>query len=89
MLLRWLINGGGVRPKTQPPPPCERNEFTALDWDYMTDLAYGELVMDLGITFHPEWTEPLVGLWRLEQLEASFGASGFTHGNIHHTCTLG
>ena len=55
----------------------------------MTDLAYGELVMDLGITFHLEWTEPLVGLWRLEQLKASFGASGFTRGNIHHTCTLG
>jgi hypothetical protein len=64
-------------------------EFPALDWDYMTDHRHGELVVDLGITFHPTWNEPLVGLWRLEQLEASFGASGFVRGNIHHTCTLG
>ena len=55
----------------------------------MTDHRHDELIMDLGITFHSIWMEPLVGLWRLEQLEVSFGESGFTHGNIHHTCTLG
>jgi len=65
------------------------SEFPALDWDHMTDRRNGELVIDLGITFHPIWNEPLVGLWRLEQLEASFGASGFARGNVHHTCTLG
>ncbi|KAG6369293.1 hypothetical protein JVT61DRAFT_12632, partial [Boletus reticuloceps] len=65
------------------------SEFPALDWDHMTDRRNGELVVDLGITFHPIWKVPLVGLWRLEQLEASFGASGFARGNLHHTCTLG
>ncbi|KAF9234754.1 hypothetical protein BU15DRAFT_36660, partial [Melanogaster broomeanus] len=65
------------------------SEFPALDWNYMTDRRHGELIIDLGITFHPVWKEPLVGLWRLEQLEASFGASGFVRGNIHHACTLG
>ncbi|KAF9230725.1 hypothetical protein BU15DRAFT_83272 [Melanogaster broomeanus] len=53
------------------------SEFPALDWNYMTNRRHGELMIDLGITFHPVWKEPLVGLWRLEQLEASFGASGF------------
>ncbi|KAF9224674.1 hypothetical protein BS17DRAFT_816891 [Gyrodon lividus] len=65
------------------------SEFPALDWDHMTDCRHGELLLDLGITFHPICKEPLVGLWRLEQLEASFGASGFVRGNVHHTCTLG
>ncbi|KAF9220467.1 hypothetical protein BS17DRAFT_820785 [Gyrodon lividus] len=55
----------------------------------MTNRRHGELLLNLGITFHPICKEPLVGLWRLEQLEASFGASGFVHGNVHHTCTLG
>ncbi|KAF9218108.1 hypothetical protein BS17DRAFT_852944, partial [Gyrodon lividus] len=53
------------------------SEFPALDWDHMTNRRHGELLLDLGITFHPICKEPLVGLWRLEQLEASFGASGF------------
>ncbi|KAF9218411.1 hypothetical protein BS17DRAFT_871358 [Gyrodon lividus] len=65
------------------------SEFPALDWDHMTDRRHGELLLDLGITFHPICKEPLVGLWRLEQLKASFGASGFVRGNVHHTCTLG
>ncbi|KAF9222832.1 hypothetical protein BS17DRAFT_646087, partial [Gyrodon lividus] len=65
------------------------SKFPALDWDYMTDHRHGELVLVLGITFHPTCAEPLVGLWRLEQLEASFCVSGFLHCNVHHTCTLG
>ena len=65
------------------------SEFPTLDWNYMTDRRHGEVILDLGITFHPIWNTSLVGLWRLEQLEASFGASGFSCGNIHHICTLG
>ncbi|KAF9220466.1 hypothetical protein BS17DRAFT_769390 [Gyrodon lividus] len=42
----------------------------------MTDQRHGELVLDLGITFHPIFTESLVGLWRLRQLEVSFGRYG-------------
>ncbi|KAF9222254.1 hypothetical protein BS17DRAFT_837874 [Gyrodon lividus] len=38
------------------------SEFPALDWDYMTDQRHGELILDLGITFHPISTEPSVGL---------------------------
>ena len=87
----FVVEAKGIKLWTKTVSPLESLllEFSALDWDYMTDHEYGELIMDLGITFHPEWTEPLVGLWRLEQLEASFGASGFMRGNIHHTCTLG
>ncbi|KAL4065732.1 hypothetical protein V8B97DRAFT_2025634 [Scleroderma yunnanense] len=54
----------------------------SLDWSYM-------LLVDLGIRIHPTCDEKMVGLWRLDALEASFGAGGFLQGNIHHTCTLG
>jgi hypothetical protein len=61
----------------------------ALDWPYMTDRNNGELLVDLGIGIHPTCDEKLVGLWRLDALEASFGAGGYLQGNLHHTCTLG
>ncbi|KAN0101312.1 hypothetical protein V8E55_001296 [Tylopilus felleus] len=61
----------------------------ALDWSYMVDRNNGELLVDLGIGIHPTCDQKLVGLWRLDALEASFGAGGFLRGNIHHTCTLG
>ncbi|KAI5997367.1 hypothetical protein EDD15DRAFT_2162774 [Pisolithus albus] len=61
----------------------------ALDWPYMVNRNNGELLVDLGIGIHPKWDENLVGLWRLDCLEASFGAGGYLRGNIHHTCTLG
>jgi hypothetical protein len=63
--------------------------FPALDWTYMIDRNNGELLVDLGIGIHPKYSRNLVGLWRLEVLEASFGAGGFLRGNAHHTCTLG
>ncbi|KAL4064649.1 hypothetical protein J3A83DRAFT_4376894 [Scleroderma citrinum] len=61
----------------------------SLDWSYMVDRNNGELLVDLGIGIHPTCDEKMVGLWRLDALEASFGAGGFLQGNIHHTCTLG
>ncbi|KAL4061925.1 hypothetical protein J3A83DRAFT_4384674 [Scleroderma citrinum] len=61
----------------------------SLDWSYMVDRNNGELLVDLGIRIHPTCDEKMVGLWRLDALEASFGAGGFLQGNIHHTCTLG
>ncbi|KAI6096131.1 hypothetical protein F5141DRAFT_1067853 [Pisolithus sp. B1] len=65
------------------------NGIPALDWPHMVDRNNGELLVDLGIGIHPKWDEKLVGLWRLDCLEASFGAGGYLQGSIHHTCTLG
>ncbi|KAI6137546.1 hypothetical protein BKA82DRAFT_4023816 [Pisolithus tinctorius] len=50
---------------------------SALDWSHMVDRANGELLVDLGISIHPTCDEKLVGLWRLDALEASFGAGGY------------
>ena len=57
--------------------------FGGLDFPYMEDRNNGELIFDVGVTIQPENDRPLVGLWRLDCLEASFGAAGFLSGNIH------
>lgn len=60
-----------------------------LDLDYMADRSNGELTVDLAISFNPRKpTVPLVGLWRLDVLEASFGAGGYTRGSLHHIASL-
>lgn len=66
-----------------------KEELHSLDINYMSNRTYGELFMDLGITYHPKSNNsPLVGLWRLDNLEASYGAGGYVLGNIHHHNTL-
>jgi hypothetical protein len=63
-------------------------EFPGLDWDYTLDRSHGELYMDLGITYNAKSPEPLVGLWKLDSLEASYGLRDYTMGTIHHLNTL-
>jgi hypothetical protein len=63
-------------------------EFSGLDWEYMGKHHLGELFCDVGVTYHPNDDQPLVGLWRLDSLEASFGACGYLRGDIHHLNTL-
>lgn len=65
--------------------------FPSLDWKHMKDREAGELYCDVGITIQPalEGT-PLTGLWRLDCLEASYGAAGFLSGRVHtiNTCSM-
>lgn len=63
-------------------------EFSGLDWEHMRKRELGELFCDIGITYHPKHNQPLVGLWKLDCLEASFGAGGYLQGNIHNLNTL-
>ncbi len=65
-----------------------QKSFPALDWEYMKDRGQGELLCDVGITVQPDGLQPLVGLWRLDCLEASFGAGGYKVGNLHNLNTL-
>lgn len=66
-----------------------KESFPGLDWPYMMNRENGELICDVGITIQPKSDQgPLVGLWRLDCLEASFGAAGFLSGNIHTLNTL-
>jgi hypothetical protein len=59
-------------------------QFSGLDWDHMHRPENGTLLVDLGVTHHPVHPTPLVGLWRLNSLKASFSAAGFNTGTIHH-----
>lgn len=72
------------------PDPWDKlkTQFPHLDLEYMVDRKHGELFVDLGFTFHPKTLQPLVGLWRLDALEASFGAGGYRKGYIHPNNTL-
>lgn len=54
----------------------------------MADRDNGEFLLDIAVTIHPEHDEHLVGLWKLDSLEASFGAGGYKRGEIHHLNTL-
>jgi hypothetical protein len=66
-----------------------QRQFSGLDWDYMINPGNGTLVVDLGMTHHPvNGSTPLVEIWCLDSLEASFGATGLCHGTIHHLNTL-
>jgi hypothetical protein len=66
------------------------DQFPQLDFDYMMDQTKGQLVADIGISINPSiFGDPVVGLWRLDALDASFGAGGFTKGQVHNVNTLG
>lgn len=64
-----------------------RNSFRYLDFEYMCDRKNGEFVVDLGYCLtpnRPAESKGIAGLWRIEALEASYGAAGFRKGNVHH-----
>jgi hypothetical protein len=65
-------------------------EYPAIDWDYAMDRKNGQLFFDIGISFHVFTTEnvPLVGLWRLDAINASYNAAGTNAGIIHYTNTM-
>ncbi|KAG2136150.1 hypothetical protein BD769DRAFT_1385286 [Suillus cothurnatus] len=53
------------------------------------DRRHGELLVDVGISFTSHSADvPVVGLWRLDALEAFFGAGGYNQGQLHHHNTL-
>ncbi|KIM37238.1 hypothetical protein M413DRAFT_13424 [Hebeloma cylindrosporum] len=61
-----------------------RESFPGLDWPYMMKRKNGELICDVGVTIQPKRElGPLVGLWRLDCLDASYGAAGFLAGKMH------
>ena len=64
--------------------------YPSMDWEYMMDRQNGQLLMDLGMAFHPDPRdkEPRIGLWRLDKLHASYGAAGMNSGTIHHFNTF-
>ena len=84
-----LLTKDGQRGRFSGPEEALRRNLPDLDWPYMMDRRHGELLVDVGISFTPHSPEvPVVGVWRLDALEASFGAGGYKRGEMHHHNTL-
>lgn len=84
-----LLTKDGQRGRFSGPEEALRRNLSDLDWSYMMDRRHGELLVDVGISFTPHSPDiPVVGVWRLDALEASFGAGGYKRGEIHHHNTL-
>ena len=62
--------------------------FPSLDYDYLRDRTKGELLLDLAVTVTPDYSVPLVGLWRKEPTVASYQSQGFRIGTPHMACQL-
>lgn len=65
-----------------------QDRISGLDWMHIKDRTKGELFCDVGVTILAVGCEPLVGLWRLDSLDASFGAGGYRSGTMHTLNTL-
>jgi hypothetical protein len=65
-------------------------EVPTLDWERMEEDRHSECWLDLGmsITPLPENGEPLVGLWRLSHVMASYATAGTNKPNVHYATTL-
>ncbi|KAG1758361.1 hypothetical protein EV702DRAFT_1053797 [Suillus placidus] len=84
-----LLTKDGQRGRFAGPEEALTRNLSDLNWPYMMDRSNGELLVDVGISFTPHSPDvPVVGVWRLDALEASFGAGGYKRGEIHHHNTL-
>ncbi|KAG1718252.1 uncharacterized protein EDB91DRAFT_1066822, partial [Suillus paluster] len=84
-----LLMKDGQRGRFSGPEEALCRNLSDLDWPYMMDRQHGELLVDVGISFTPHSPDvPVIGVWRLDALEASFGAGGYKRGEMHHHNTL-
>lgn len=67
-----------------------QKEFTGLDWEYMMLRENGQLLMDLGISYHPipKNGQALVGIWKLNSTLASYQTAGMNSPQIFRSCTM-
>jgi hypothetical protein len=67
-----------------------KKEIPTLDWEYMILRENGQLLMDLGVSYHPdpEDGQPLIGFWKLSSLHASYTASGMNKPEVYRSCTM-
>lgn len=93
----FVLDGRGMKHTTstnvriETDPYLELLErFSVLDWEYMMLRENGQLLVDLGMGFHPNPAskEALVALWHLETLKDSFGMAGMNAGTTHYLNTL-
>lgn len=66
-----------------------KTTFPELDWTRMLDRQFGELYLDVGISYHTNYNPSLTGLWRIPHLQKSFELLGSRSPTIHPLGTLG
>ena len=69
---------------------CQK--FPDCDWEYMQKRKNGQLLMDFGMCFHhpnPDDKTPLVFLWDIKEVNASYDAAGMNAGKQHHAGMIG
>ncbi|KIJ36073.1 hypothetical protein M422DRAFT_261620 [Sphaerobolus stellatus SS14] len=59
-----------------------------LDFDYMSNPENGECVIDRGISASPEPDQPMIGLWNLTKVDASFAQAGTNTPRLFNVGTL-
>jgi hypothetical protein len=66
-------------------------KFPDCDWEYMEKRENGQLLLDLGMGFHPvpEDKTPLVFLWKLAEVNQSYDSAGMNVGKVHHAGMMG
>jgi hypothetical protein len=84
------LNTMSIRDRNQDPYVTLQQEFPGIPWEGMMLRENGQLLMDLGISYHPVPRDkrPLIGLWKLESIEASHAATGMTKPEIFRCCTM-
>jgi hypothetical protein len=82
-----LITKDCLESNADPLAALER-AFPALDIDYMAQPRNGECHVDLGVSFSTREPDPLVGLWRLDRVEASYAKAGMNKPTWHALATM-
>lgn len=62
--------------------------YPAFDWEYMEDTENGELLIDIGIGFHPSEETDVVGFWDMDVLRLGFDYGGYNQGTSHSVSTV-
>ncbi|KAG8898861.1 hypothetical protein FRB99_007093, partial [Tulasnella sp. 403] len=85
----WTMDGGGQSDAEGCPLEALKRTASDMDWEYMMDRTKGELLLDIGISFHPEESQAgVVGLWKLGPLHWSYRTAGYVSPTTHRSCTL-
>jgi hypothetical protein len=84
------IRGCKAATHTEDPYESLKKEYPSMDWEYAMNRENGQLVLDLGMTFHPAPDDktPLVGLWRYDRMQASYNKTGAHKPKVYTACTL-
>ena len=91
----FVLEMRGVKVPTSSQDIGQKNPWDALvgnypgfDWPYMENTDNGELLVDIGVGFHPSEEEAVVGFWHIDLLRLAFDYGGYNQGTTHSVSTV-